>query len=148
MTVELFLMFASLVNEETERYGLVDLIARVRTLTLLARRARRPSLLKERLVVRELDRLLREASRRHASGEIVCPCLPRSLAGAALAAVNGVRLELWIGARRADHRLDAHAWLRFDNRVLGDEDREASLYSPVMRVQINSGEPWREESAR
>jgi hypothetical protein len=64
------------------------------------------------------------ASRAVHSAELHGPlrpnCVERSMALWWLLRLQGVEAEMHIGARKDDHRLEAHAWVELDGRVLND----------------------------
>jgi hypothetical protein len=81
-------------------------------------------------VVREVDRVVRDA----AAGHLVLPmaCKERALVGhQILRAVFGLPAELVIGIER--HPFAAHAWVECDGMIVTDDRDRCELFTPVAR---------------
>lgn len=84
---------------------------------------------------REVARIVAMASRHAATTNT---CLHRSLALWWLLGRRGLASELKMGARHADGRLDAHAWVEHAGLVVNDDPSVASAYTPLSRVIANT----------
>jgi transglutaminase superfamily protein len=60
------------------------------------------------------------------------PCLARSLTLARLLARRGVETDVRVGVRSEAGRMAAHAWVEWQARPLGDEERIAERYAPLV----------------
>lgn len=58
-------------------------------------------------------------------------CLHRSLALWWLLRRRGVDCQLRLGARRTAERLDAHAWVEYQGRVVNDDPQKVGEYVPL-----------------
>ena len=58
------------------------------------------------------------------------PCLSRSVALARVLARRGVATSIRVGVRTIDGRLDAHAWVELDGRVINDDAAHVRQYAP------------------
>jgi hypothetical protein len=67
---------------------------------------------------------------RHA---VPASCLPRSVALARMLARRGASPIIRIGVRRDQGRLEAHAWVVLDGRVINDDESAISQYAPLDR---------------
>ena len=61
-------------------------------------------------------------------------CLPRSLVLWFLLRRRGVPAELRIGVRKSEERLEAHAWVEVDHRVVNDAPDIAAAYPPFESI--------------
>lgn len=81
------------------------------------------------------ERIARAVDRAAGFGFLPPSCLPRSLTLWWLLQRQGLPAELRIGVRRAEDRLEAHAWVEREGRVLGDQpdvqDRFRAFEGPL-----------------
>jgi hypothetical protein len=87
------------------------------------------------------SQLVREARRLTALLHVAClrapstpTCLHRSLTLWWLLRRRGLASDLRIGVRKAGNRLEAHAWVESQNRVLNDRDDVHLTYTPFDRA--------------
>jgi hypothetical protein len=66
-------------------------------------------------------------------------CLVRSVALQRLLESHGITgSRICIGVRRRDGTLEAHAWVEYAGRILGDENAHVFTYTPVGDAQLVS----------
>jgi hypothetical protein len=80
-----------------------------------------------------LGRLVNLAAN-HALGRPAC--LPRSLMLWWLLRRRGIESDLRIGVRTSDGRLEAHAWVECDGRVLNDAADVAARFAPFESMKL------------
>lgn len=63
-------------------------------------------------------------------------CLPQSLATWWLLRWLGIESDLRIGARKADGRIEAHAWVEYSGRILNDSADVHQRFTPFDRLIV------------
>jgi len=58
-------------------------------------------------------------------------CLRRSLAMQTLLSKRGVNTDLFIGVRRNQEKLEAHAWLEYQGQPIGEKDPPTGQFTPL-----------------
>ena len=67
-------------------------------------------------------------------------CLVRSIALRALLEKHGITgSEIRVGVRQRNGSLDAHAWVRWGDRILGDRDYRVARFTEVDDINVLSG---------
>ena len=61
------------------------------------------------------------------------PCQSRAVALARMLARRGVVVEIRVGVRTIDGRLEAHAWVERDGRPMGEDQATIGRYAPFAR---------------
>lgn len=62
------------------------------------------------------------------------PCLTQSLVVSHLLRRAGFRPEVRIGVKKADDRLEAHAWVEIEGRVVSGGRRSPEIYTPLTSI--------------
>ncbi len=88
-------------------------------------------------VPEELGRVERAIRRAAAHGMIRPRCLVRSIALRRMLESRGVQGSLVrFGVRRRGARFEAHAWVEWGGRVIGDEPRHVATFSPIEDLDL------------
>jgi len=107
--------------------------ARVQKLAALGRRqARQLDSRREANEIRRLERIVDIATRNHL---YPLTCLRQSLTLQWLLARRGIDASLRIGVRKEAGELQAHAWVEYAGRVIG-EGAAISGYAPLVKVNL------------
>lgn len=103
-----------------------------RPLALIDGRKLRTSYPSGRATLETASLLTRCVSRASSHGPYAGNCLSRSLTLLWLLRAAGVAGELRVGARTADGRLEAHAWVEFEGKALNDAETVGSRFAPFL----------------
>jgi len=76
------------------------------------------------------------------------PCLARSVALARVLARRGAAARIQIGVRTIDGRLEAHAWVEQDGRVINDDEAAVRQYAPFDRPLGDLRQRWGQTGVR